>query len=66
MKNGSGIAALTDQSRRFALNILGVGQKETAAAFFQADDGFRRSYERYSIPIWRFGTAGSLGSSIGM
>jgi flavin reductase (DIM6/NTAB) family NADH-FMN oxidoreductase RutF len=34
MKTGSGIAVLTDQSGRFAVNILGMGQKEIAAAFF--------------------------------
>jgi flavin reductase (DIM6/NTAB) family NADH-FMN oxidoreductase RutF len=36
MKTGSGIAVLTERAGRFAVNILGVGQKEIAAAFFAA------------------------------
>ena len=58
MKNGSGIAALTDQSRRFAINILGVGQKETAAAFFKPTtisgdrmNGIRFRYGEFGLPI---------------
>jgi flavin reductase (DIM6/NTAB) family NADH-FMN oxidoreductase RutF len=34
MKTGSGIAVLADKSRRFAVNILGLGQKEIASSFF--------------------------------
>jgi flavin reductase (DIM6/NTAB) family NADH-FMN oxidoreductase RutF len=34
MKSGSGIAELTERAGRFAVNILGLGQKEIAAAFF--------------------------------
>jgi flavin reductase (DIM6/NTAB) family NADH-FMN oxidoreductase RutF len=34
MKSGSGIAELSARSGRFAVNILGAGQKEIAAAFF--------------------------------
>ena len=34
MKSGSGIAALTEQTGRFAVNVLGLGQKSMAAAFF--------------------------------
>lgn len=34
MKTGSGIALLSEQSGRFAVNILGMGQKEIATAFF--------------------------------
>lgn len=34
MKTGSGIALLTERSKRFAVNILGMGQKDLAAAFF--------------------------------
>jgi len=35
MKSDSGIAVLTRESGKFAVNILGVGQKEVAAAFFK-------------------------------
>lgn len=34
MKAESGIAVLAERSERFAVNILGSGQKEIAAAFF--------------------------------
>lgn len=34
MKTGSGIAVLAERTGRFAVNILGMGQKEVAAAFF--------------------------------
>lgn len=34
MKSGSGIAVLSEQSGHFAVNVLGLGQKEIAAAFF--------------------------------
>jgi flavin reductase (DIM6/NTAB) family NADH-FMN oxidoreductase RutF len=36
MKAGSGIARLSEASGRFAVNILGADQKDTAAAFFKS------------------------------
>jgi flavin reductase (DIM6/NTAB) family NADH-FMN oxidoreductase RutF len=35
MKSGSGIAVLADAAKRFAVNVLGAGQKDIAAAFFR-------------------------------
>jgi len=34
MKVGSGIAVLTEKTGHFAVNILGMGQKDVASAFF--------------------------------